>query len=400
MKTRLLITALIVLISATNSVASERVITLDFENNEVMSLSALPELSVPVIADIIGDNLSTSIAPIKNYVYGGLSGSNVNVIAKANKLYKDPMVVDDPLVTNGRVFWSGESVMRTVGISQWYAFSGLVFNFDKDMTTLSVNFSYLNDRAVCGKVNIIIQKVDTVGKVLWEKTWQIAGNTSNHTWKSYTLDKSRFTSLIAGKTFNRVMLIETDLQLDSFKGLVGSGYFDNVTISGDTLVPDVEVIEPVVLEQDRVIEDVVPVTEIIPTEPEIVINKSFTTDISRKLTVTCLGKDASYNHELYAEINGSSIFLFNSKQVGKVVNLGRFPVGTLVNFKLKVTTTGRNYYTGLPSNNHDGKNHVMITGSGSTWSFGFEDKAGGDWDYNDCLFEVSGVNLVNGTTEM
>lgn len=401
---RLLITIIFVFISAVSLSASERVITLDFETNEVTSLPALPELSVPVIADIIGDNLSTSLVPIKNYIYGGLTDSNnVGVIAKSNRLYKDPAIVMDPTVGHGKVFWPGESVNRVVGINQWYAFSGVVFNFDKDLTTLAINFSYLNDRKIaCGKVNIIIQKVDEAGKVVWESTWQVAGwQQGNYIWRDYVLAKSRFTSRIAGRSFNRVMLIETDLQWDSYKGLVGSGYFDDITVSGDTLIPDVvpvvevpPVQEPVITEP--VIETVIPVV----VEPEILINKSFATDVSRKLVVTCLGKDASYNHELYAEINGASIFLFNSKQVGKVVDLGRFPVGTIVNFKLKVTTTGRNYFTGLPSNNHDGKNHVMINGSGSSWGFGFEDKAGGDWDFNDCLFQVDGVTVVEGKIEI
>ena len=106
-------------------------------------------------------------------------------------------------------------------------------------------------------------------------------------------------------------------------------------------------------------------------------------------------------HELYAEINGSSIFVFNSNKKGKTVNLGRFPIGTVVNFKLKVTTTGYIYYTGKKSNNPDGVTHSMITGFGNSWVFGFEDQyGGGDVDYNDCLFEVNGVNLVEGTTEI
>jgi hypothetical protein len=139
-----------------------------------------------------------------------------------------------------------------------------------------------------------------------------------------------------------------------------------------------------------------------PTEEKIDESDNYTgsfvvTDPEKEVKVADILKDAGYNHELYAVIEGYEIFLFESGS-DEIVNLGLFPAGTVINFKLAVLTTGYDYYTGIADNNLDGVDHCTIHGENNIWTFGFEDMyGGGDFDYNDCVFMVEGVHPVNGT---
>jgi hypothetical protein len=106
--------------------------------------------------------------------------------------------------------------------------------------------------------------------------------------------------------------------------------------------------------------------------------------------ITFLVYDATYKYKLY--LNNTNTLLFNNTEVGKVINLGKFAVGTELVFKLNVTTTGYSYYTGSASRNPDKIVHALVSKTSPTvWQFGFEDMYnGGDKDYNDCIFKLEG----------
>jgi hypothetical protein len=109
------------------------------------------------------------------------------------------------------------------------------------------------------------------------------------------------------------------------------------------------------------------------------------------VVVTCLGKSASYTHRL--NLDNTDRFICDSGDKGKKVNLGTFPAETVLVFRLDVEQSGQSFFTGPASRNPDGVVHAKMTDTGkSGWHFGFEDLAGGgDRDYDDCLFLVSGV---------
>lgn len=136
------------------------------------------------------------------------------------------------------------------------------------------------------------------------------------------------------------------------------------------------------------------------TDPIVLVdeneNGSFVVSNSEyDILVTGLAKDASYTHKLYIQIGNQDYrYLFDSSNITAMVNLGKLPVGTIINFKLIVTTTGYSYYTGLALNNPDNIEHCLIKPSDNNevWIFGFEDYFnGGDKDFNDCMFMVTGV---------
>jgi len=110
---------------------------------------------------------------------------------------------------------------------------------------------------------------------------------------------------------------------------------------------------------------------------------------SQDIIVTCIEKNAGYTHKLYLDNNNT--FLFESSEIGKEINLGKFPVKTQLIFRLDVEG-GYSYYSGGPDKNPDKIPHVAIEiNNDNSWTFGFEDLyGGGDNDYNDCVFSVKG----------
>ena len=114
------------------------------------------------------------------------------------------------------------------------------------------------------------------------------------------------------------------------------------------------------------------------------------------VVVTAVGYDAGHRHELYAVIDGQATELFDSSDIGAQVNLGKYPAGTLVQFRLDNLTTGISYFTGPAGENPDDTAHANLcpTDDPDVMEFGFEDLwGGGDLDYNDCMFTVSGVEI-------
>jgi len=113
------------------------------------------------------------------------------------------------------------------------------------------------------------------------------------------------------------------------------------------------------------------------------------------VSITCLGKEASFDHELYFENENRRIC--NSQETNTTVNLGIFNESEVLTFRLDVTNTGDSFYTGNASMNPDNIVHAKsyINKVGKIY-LGFEDLYnGGDMDFNDCLFLVEGVKLAD-----
>jgi len=118
------------------------------------------------------------------------------------------------------------------------------------------------------------------------------------------------------------------------------------------------------------------------------------------IVVECLEKDASYSSRLYVTVDDKDKFLFWSRQTGKTKRIkARFaPEGAYVEFRLVVQNTGETFYSGSADRNEDGVVHVQAHNNyDGTWDFGFEDiYGGGDEDYNDCNYRVSGISMQGG----
>jgi hypothetical protein len=105
-----------------------------------------------------------------------------------------------------------------------------------------------------------------------------------------------------------------------------------------------------------------------------------------------LGGDAGGQSFLYLDSPANSLgLIFDNKStpVGTVVDLGSFAAGTELVFRLHVTFSGYDYFTGPGSRNPDGIAHAVVaTGYVQNMSsVGFEDLyGGGDKDYNDLMF--------------
>ena len=126
-------------------------------------------------------------------------------------------------------------------------------------------------------------------------------------------------------------------------------------------------------------------------EPETLIGGNLLAeDDGEDVIVTCVAKGGGYTHELY--LDNTNTFICDSADVGTQVNLGTFPAGTELIFRLDVLSSGYSYYTGAAERNPDDEIHVRIDSTESgAYRFGFEDLyGGGDRDYDDCVFEVSG----------
>jgi len=109
------------------------------------------------------------------------------------------------------------------------------------------------------------------------------------------------------------------------------------------------------------------------------------------VTIECLGKNAGYRHELY--LDNTDTFICNSADRGTIVNLGQFPAGTELIFRLDVKNTGKSYYTGGAERHPNHEIHARAdTFEDGSQEFGFDDLyGGGDRDYDDCMFSLTGT---------
>ncbi|HEX2054492.1 MAG TPA: tandem-95 repeat protein [Actinomycetota bacterium] len=117
-----------------------------------------------------------------------------------------------------------------------------------------------------------------------------------------------------------------------------------------------------------------------------------------EVTVQVMPATAGLVSELHLCSPGSGVadssnFIALNTEVGRVVNLGSFPEGTELVFCIYVRNSRQTFYMGPASRNPDNIAHASVqqTGTG-TAKVGFEDLlGGGDRDYNDNVFNFTGV---------
>lgn len=114
------------------------------------------------------------------------------------------------------------------------------------------------------------------------------------------------------------------------------------------------------------------------------------------VTVTIEPADANDLSYLYLYSPGPTQYIGTNREIGKVVNLGTFPVGVELVFGIYDTVSGYTYKMGPASRNPDNVIHAVVDATSSTEAtVGFEDGYGGyDRDYNDNIFHFSSV-VVN-----
>ena len=118
--------------------------------------------------------------------------------------------------------------------------------------------------------------------------------------------------------------------------------------------------------------------------------------------VTVLPFDATYTNTLYLFLTNPPSIIASNVEVGKAVNLGNLAslgvaVGDELVFGIAVAQTGNIFLTGPASRNFDNVAHATVdytTGS-DVAVLQFEDLwGGGDKDYNDANFLITGINLI------
>lgn len=107
------------------------------------------------------------------------------------------------------------------------------------------------------------------------------------------------------------------------------------------------------------------------------------------VVATYQGNSASFSNNLFL----GSTFIFNNHitPVGTTFLLGSFAAGTELIFRLDVTNTGNQFFTGPASRNPDQHEHARVQGD---WMPGetlvsFEDLFGGPFNYNDLSFSFT-----------
>jgi hypothetical protein len=122
------------------------------------------------------------------------------------------------------------------------------------------------------------------------------------------------------------------------------------------------------------------------------------------IIATYQGNTATFTNLLYLMLNGSGqpgddgdpandLFIFNNQAspVGSTFDLGSFPIGTELEFRLFVTNTGNNFFSGPASRNPDDTAHARVQ---NAWQSGttlvsFEDLFQGPFNYNDLSFSFT-----------
>jgi hypothetical protein len=109
------------------------------------------------------------------------------------------------------------------------------------------------------------------------------------------------------------------------------------------------------------------------------------------IQIEILPSDSSYTHEL-SVYSPELKDIGWSKDFGKVVDLGVIPYDTELVFGIYVNNTGDVFKMGSGSRNYDGVMHATVDfQSPGVAIVGFEDLyGGGDGDYNDCIFKLTG----------
>jgi hypothetical protein len=124
------------------------------------------------------------------------------------------------------------------------------------------------------------------------------------------------------------------------------------------------------------------------------------------------GNSAAYSNDLYLALDGggtpgldgddsNDLFIFNnhSSVVGSTFDLGVFPIGTELIFRLRVTDTAEDFFSGDASRNPDGLPHARVQGEylPQTTLVSFEDLFGTPeypGGYNDLSFTFENTQTV------
>lgn len=124
------------------------------------------------------------------------------------------------------------------------------------------------------------------------------------------------------------------------------------------------------------------------------------------VVATYRGNSAQFSNDLYLMLDNSGNpgndgntendkFLFNNhaSQVGSTIDLGSFPIGTKLVFRLHVNDSGQDYFTGPGKHNPDSHAHARVQ---AYWTpqetlVSFEDLYDGPFDFNDLSYSFSNV---------
>ena len=327
---------------------------------------------------------------------------------------KRPAIFENgPIGARSWVFSTGSSTRwRDV---HWKHQVDIRYNFDHLMSSAAISFKYLNTRACGGRVEVIFVEYAEDGSLLWYakkrmENWENwpgpytrhPGTLNDRTWRDYSLSYEQADALVAGRSFNCIIIREFDITSEN-----GSGYFDDIRIQLLAAKPP----EPDT-DNDGVIDklDFCPQT---PPEaqvdsmgcrlPDPVVGGGFiVVDDTREVIVRNAGQSGTNHHAIYALVNGEEIYLFDSDQENHQVSLGMLAVGTPIQFRLAVEETDYNFYTAGAEENPDGKDHVQLVSTDNPfiWECGFEDSYGtADFDFADAVFYVTGVSAVTSGPE-
>ena len=113
-----------------------------------------------------------------------------------------------------------------------------------------------------------------------------------------------------------------------------------------------------------------------------------------EVRIKVLSARAGYTSELWLDSPGSRRWLgVTNRDVDSVVNVGTFSSGTELVFAIRMRDTGHYFRMGPGSRNPDGQPHARVTPlAPGKADVGFEDVfGGGDLDYDDNMFEFTGV---------
>jgi len=131
------------------------------------------------------------------------------------------------------------------------------------------------------------------------------------------------------------------------------------------------------------------------------------------VVATYQGNSASFSNNLYLMLDAAGnpgddgnllndLFIFNNhtSAVGSTVNLGSFSIGTELIFRMLVTNTGNNFYTGSASRNPDNHIHARVQ---ENWQpnetlVSYEDLFNGPFNFNDLSFSFTNTQTTTPPT--
>ncbi|MEM9412630.1 MAG: hypothetical protein AAGA30_16070, partial [Planctomycetota bacterium] len=123
---------------------------------------------------------------------------------------------------------------------------------------------------------------------------------------------------------------------------------------------------------------------------------------------TFLGHSATFSNDLFLELDdagqpnmdgnpANDMFLFNnqSSPVGAQVDLGTFEAGTELVFRIRVSNSGFDFFTGPAIRNPDNELHARVQGEWEqdTSLVSFEDLFEGPFNFNDLSFSFSNTSF-------